>query len=504
MKASDSAISAPPTADDAVGLDWLLAQPSLCLIPIHVADGSDEPVRVSWVHAIEIDDPSPWLRPGGLVLTTGLRLPRSRDLQAAYIARLRQAGAAGLGFGTGLRFASVPVGVVEACKAQGLSLVEVPLPTPFLAVTQAVTDRISQQRRWHVQEVLDAQRALTRAALKGGGPAVARTLCRLMKSGVHLVDADRSIVASVGDTSGAATETQALGSASAPAGWLTMVRDQPLAPSERLVLNHAVSLLSLDLVHLQVPSEEDVGSLLAALLGSRGFDPGPVLARVGFRPDDSVTLIGLRAAEVARTPAVATQLRRSLPDVHLYGSAPRGGPERFVLVPTVTATDVEVTLVRAAIARAQAVTLAVGLPVPMGQIAVTLPAVMHALAVPPPAARPHVVRLADATTDALLPADARAALEAATAPWLALLAVHDESHGTALCASLTCFLTHHGRPDPAARELGIHRHTLRHRLTRAEEVAGFDLDDPTHRALLVLTLERTQNPSSYAKLTKLD
>ena len=481
-----------------VGLDWLLAQPTLALIPLHLAAPADGAVRVSWVHAIEIDDPSPWLRPGGLVLTTGLRLPRSRELQAAYVARLRHAGASALGFGTGLRFASVPAGVVEACRKQGLSLLEVPLLTPFLAVTQAVTDRISQQRRWRVQEVLDAQRALTRAALKGGSQAVARTLGRLMQSGVHLVDADRITVATVGDTGGAATETQALGPASARAGWLVLVRDQPLAPSERLVLNHAVSLLSLDLMHAQVPPEEDAGSLLAALLGSRGFDPQPVLERVGFHPDESVTLIGLRAVEVARTPAVAGLLRRTLPDLHLYGSAPEGGPERFVLVPTATAADVEGTLVRGALARGQAVTLAVGLPAPLDQVAVTLPAVIQALAVPPPAATPYVVRLAEAVGQALLPPDAWGAVEAAAAPWLALLAAHDESHATSLGAALASFLTHHGRPDPAARELGIHRHTLRHRLTKAEQVTGFDLDDPSNRALLVLALQRPQAAATRA------
>ena len=40
----------------------------------------------------------------------------------------------------------------------------------------------------------------------------------------------------------------------------------------------------------------------------------------------------------------------------------------------------------------------------------------------------------------------------------------------------------------AAQRLGVHRHTLRHRVERAADVAGFDLDDASHRALLLLTL----------------
>ena len=39
-------------------------------------------------------------------------LPRGRAAQASYVQSLLRAGAVGLGFGTGLRFAAVPVGVV--------------------------------------------------------------------------------------------------------------------------------------------------------------------------------------------------------------------------------------------------------------------------------------------------------------------------------------------------------------------------------------------------------
>jgi purine catabolism regulator len=44
--------------------------------------------------------------------------------------------------------------------------------------------------------------------------------------------------------------------------------------------------------------------------------------------------------------------------------------------------------------------------------------------------------------------------------------------------ALVTYLRHRGQWDPAARELGVHRNTLRHRITRCRELLGADLDDP--------------------------
>ncbi len=480
-------------AEDHVPLSWLLAQPALHLRAVHLVP---DPVAVSWVHTIELDDPSPWLRAGGLVLTTGLRLPRGRAAQASYVQSLLRAGAVGLGFGTGLRFAAVPVGVVDACRDQGLSLVEVPHATPFLAVTQAVTDRISQQRRWRVQEVLDAQRALTRSALRGGPPAVVRTLARLLDAGVHLVDADLAPLASAGPRaeSSHVRESQPLGAPRARTGQVGLSRSTALAPSERLVLNHALSLLSLDLAQLQRPAQEDRATLLTALLGAAGFDPACALARAGFDPEEPMVLLGVLAAEPEHTGALIAQLRRTLPHPHLYGSAPPGregheGPGRLFLVPSGGVVSFEQALVEAAERRAHRLTLVVGAPASLNDIGATLPAVLRLLAHPPsPTERVHLLRVVDSDRHELLPPGTWSDIASATVAWTGLLESHDRTHGTALGETLEAFLAHHGRPDPTARSLGIHRHTLRHRLARAQDVAGFDLDDATHRALLVLAL----------------
>jgi purine catabolism regulator len=57
-----------------------------------------------------------------------------------------------------------------------------------------------------------------------------------------------------------------------------------------------------------------------------------------------------------------------------------------------------------------------------------------------------------------------------------------------LVASVRAWLAHHGQWDAAASTLGVHRHTLRYRMKRVEELLGRSLDDPDLRAELWVAL----------------
>jgi purine catabolism regulator len=54
--------------------------------------------------------------------------------------------------------------------------------------------------------------------------------------------------------------------------------------------------------------------------------------------------------------------------------------------------------------------------------------------------------------------------------------------------SVRVWLSHHGQWEPAAAQLGVHRHTLRKRIRRAGELLDRDLDSPGTRAELWLAL----------------
>lgn len=157
-----------------VPLTWLLRRQELRL---RVPAGRDCLDReVEWAHSIELADPVPWLGGGELVLTTGLRLPTPDEERADYVRHLAKAEVAAVGFGVGLTHARVPDALVEAAEEAGLPLLEVPLPTPFVAVTKAVMERLAEQQYDGVVQASRLQPRMTRAALHGGAQAVVREL----------------------------------------------------------------------------------------------------------------------------------------------------------------------------------------------------------------------------------------------------------------------------------------------------------------------------------------
>jgi purine catabolism regulator len=66
---------------------------------------------------------------------------------------------------------------------------------------------------------------------------------------------------------------------------------------------------------------------------------------------------------------------------------------------------------------------------------------------------------------------------------------HDATSRGDLEASLRAWLARHGQWDAAATDLGVHRHTLRYRMRRVEELLGRSLDDPDTRMELWLALK---------------
>lgn len=472
------------TSGDAetVPLSWLLRRPDLGLRAVHVG-GRD--VDITWAHAIELDDPAPFLRGGELVLTTGLRLSRSAPSQAAYVDRLVEAGAAALGLGTGLRHARVPAGLRRACEVADLPLLEVPLATPFMAISQAIADRLGELRRLRLTETMDQQRALSRAAVRGGVGAVVRTLARQLGAGVYLCDRTRKVLARSGATQvlperlatmlgsgrrGAMseatpagwTEVQPVGERPvARLGWLVLGRTHPLAVAERLVLTHAVSLvlLLLDRPEDAVPeTEADMVRLLLDAPAELAFGAGrAVCVLVANGPRHR--LLG------------AVDRARSVPHAVLAEIS----EEARLLVLDDEVEGVVATLLESLGADGR---IGIGPAVGPLEAAQTLAAARRASdAAAPGTAR----RSADLPVTALLTQpEVRDAVASGTAGPLSAL------DGSGLMETLASYLTHHGSWDRTAADLGVHRHTVRHRIRKVEELTGLSLDDPEDRLLLHL------------------
>ncbi len=97
----------------------------------------------------------------------------------------------------------------------------------------------------------------------------------------------------------------------------------------------------------------------------------------------------------------------------------------------------------------------------------------------------------DVAAGSVLPLLADDAVRAFADGLLRALREHDANGRGDLVASLRAWLSRHGQWDAAAAELGVHRHTLRYRMRRVEEILGRSLDDPDVRMELWLALKAT-------------
>ncbi|KHO18700.1 PucR family transcriptional regulator [Mycolicibacterium setense] len=130
----------------------------------------DQPVL--WVHSSELADPTPFLDAGHLLLTDGTQFAAGsddRDRYDSYVARLRQNGIVGLGFGISVVHHSLPPELETACRRHGLPLFLITDLTPFLAFARYVADELAHEQNARIRWSLDAQRAIARAAMRPDG-----------------------------------------------------------------------------------------------------------------------------------------------------------------------------------------------------------------------------------------------------------------------------------------------------------------------------------------------
>jgi purine catabolism regulator len=503
-----------------VPLTWLLDQDELAL-QLVVGDPCD--VRVDWAHATELLDPREFLDGGELVLTTGLRMPRARAGQAAYVDRLVEAGVAALGFGTGVRFDRVPDAIVAHCGTVGLALVEVPLPTPFIALSRAVAARIAKERRAGVERLVGLQQALTRATVRDGmvglvqrlgrevggvvaldergsvieaqapDPLVARVRLHVaeLAAGPGRARQGATVVPEAGVGPGRVVEVHALTGRAARRGWLAVEWPDPPDPEARLLLNHAVSLatLHLDRPHEVEQARGELGALvLALLLGGSPADPA-VLAQAGhfaFAPDEPVRVAcidGRGAPDVA--PLVRRRLsERGMPHLVLSGQA-----DTLVLVRDADAAQAADELQRA-LSSDGSDDLVIGLSGAVGLgLAATAAGPARRTAQSARRQRSAVAWFDRLPLEGML-ADpvVRARIHDLAVSVLAPLHLEEGDRGRRLVRSLEAFLHHNGSWESAARDLGVHRHTLRNRLEAVERLTGLRLDVAQNRVLLFLAL----------------
>ncbi|MFF0273007.1 PucR family transcriptional regulator [Streptomyces sp. NPDC094447] len=511
----------PPT------LASLVQHSSLKLVVRAGEDRLDTPVR--WAHVSELADPVPYMEGGELLLTTALTLD-AEDLEAMrrYVRRLLGAGVVGLGFAVGVNYDEIPAALLDAARDEHLPLLEVPRRTPFLAISKAVSAAISADQYRAVTAGFDAQRELTRAALAEGPEAVVARLAAHVDGWAALYDTSGTVVAVspewaarraarlttdverlrdrpapasavVGGTDDR-VELQSLGTGRRVRGALAVGTGAPLGTAERYAVHSAIALLTLTTERsrsLQA-AEQRLGAAVLQMMLAGQSDHARVVAGdvYGGLLDAPFRLL---VAETAGAEPAGEPALQVLAEA-LESAAARAG-EAVLTVPeseqrlVVLAGDAGAVVAACegyAERDAEDAGLTIGLSAPAGPVtaAAAYKQAEQALSVARRRGK-ALVEHEDLATGSVLPLLADDAVRAFADGMLRALRDHDATGRGDLVASLRAWLSRHGQWDAAAADLGVHRHTLRYRMRRVEEILGRSLDDPDVRMELWLALKAT-------------
>ncbi|MEV0211419.1 PucR family transcriptional regulator [Streptomyces sp. NPDC050788] len=509
-------------------------------------DRLDVPVR--WAHVSELADPVPYMEGGELLLVTALKLDaEDPEAMRRYVKRLVGAGVVGLGFAVGVNYEEIPKALVDAAEEEGLPLIEVPRRTPFLAISKAVSAAIAADQYRSVTAGFAAQRELTKQALTAGPEGVLSALAAQVDGWAALYDASGTVVATAPEWAGRRAarltaeverlrerpapassvvgppddedrvELHSLGTGRRPRAALAVGTATPLGTAERYALHSAIALLTLTTERSRslYAAEQRIGAAVLRMLLAGEPDHARAVAGhlYGGLLDSPFRMI------VAETPSVsgarATADAGADPSAALAeaveAAAARAG-EPVLVVPEgdqliVLATDGGAAVAAcgeyaAALEAARTGTAATGEPVgdedelvvglsaPVGPIAAAAAykQAEQALSVARRRGRVCVAheQLAAGSVVPLLDDDA---VKAFADGLLRPLYEHDATGRGDLVASLRAWLSRHGQWDAAAADLGVHRHTLRYRMRRVEEILGRSLDDPDVRMELWLALK---------------
>ncbi len=494
-------------------------------------DRLDVPVR--WAHASELADPVPYMEGGELLLITALKLDaEDREAMRRYVKRLAGAGVVGLGFAVGVHYDDVPDALVDAARAEGLPLLEVPRRTPFLAISKAVSAAIAADQYRAVTAGFAAQRELTRQALAAGPEGLLTALAAQVDGWAALYDASGAVVATAPDwavrraarftpdvtrlrerpapaSSVVAgpehedrVELHSLGTGRRPRAALAVGTAAALGTAERYAVHSAIALLTLTTERSRSlhAAEQRIGAAVLRMLLAGEPDHARAVAGdlYGTLLDAPFRIIVAVASAETDGDALGFLAEAAESAAARAGEAVLIVPEGDRLVVLAAAGGAAVAAccdhaaAREAARKADEDGLVIGLSAPAGPIAASAAYQQAEQALSVARRRGRVlVEHAHMAAGSVLPLLADDAVRAFADGLLRALREHDATGRGDLVASLRAWLSRHGQWDAAAADLGVHRHTLRYRMRRVEEILGRSLDDPDVRMELWLALKAT-------------
>ncbi|PKQ30789.1 MAG: hypothetical protein CVT62_12670 [Actinobacteria bacterium HGW-Actinobacteria-2] len=469
----------------AMKLAALLAQPALRLA-VRCPGGEDALAAVvQWVHQSELSDSTLFTEPGEILLTTGSHLPDPATVSAAelteacrdYVRRLNDSHVVGLGFGVGVHHDTSPAPLVAAAYEFGLPLFEIPYEIPFSAVIKAVSKSLSDSEHAYLRRTNSAQRRLITAV---GRPqvqlSVARSTAQIIGGWAALTDPKGQVlVASPGAPVSAAE--------AAAASHLSCGQQVSFpAPNSGKVCAHSVM--------------NGDGGLLAILITAAEAELDPLAISTSML---AANLLGIHLSVSERLEGVLAGLRAPLMREVLAGRTEMARQFAGSLWPKLPREPLALSCLSGPAEVLAAITPE--MPAVWGQVDDRLWVVTnagHVRALSAAAARQPQVSFGSAPAESWdgLPAAKHRTLNALLAgraggldlldllpPEQALAFAHARlgdlllTENAELRETVRCWADCDGSFDRTATTLNVHRHTVRRRLQRVEEILGVGLEE---------------------------
>lgn len=478
---------------------------------------------VSWVHSSDLDDPTPFLDAGQLLLTDGTQFPVSvgaSDLYEAYVKRLVEHGISGLGFATQVIHGVLPQGLEDACRHQGLPLLEVPDRTPFIAIIRFVADWLAREQNARSEWSLQAQRAIARAALRPDGlRSILAELERQLHGWVALFDAAGNHILMPNNrpvpsafmpgvteavrkaldqgarsvsqltVEGEQITLQTLGRRHYLRGVLVLGAIEPLDPARTDIINSVIALASLALEQTRTLDTARrhlrAGVFEQLLAGNTDVADRTARQVWGRLPAEPVVVT------VAQPPGQGQNLLEAL---ELLSDDHRGGifyaqrnENIVVLSGPALQQKVTVLLVR------YGASAGTSGETDFANLARALKEGERSLQRAVELSRP-LVAFDEISQGGMLGLLHRDEAESVARRLIEPLAKHDEAEQTQLLPTVSAWLRNNCVWDRTARQLGIHRHTLRNRIDAAGTVLGLNLDGLRDRLELFAAVQFLEEP----------
>lgn len=476
--------------------------------------------RVVVAHSVELPDPVPWLNPQDLVMTAGFLLPDDDDDQFDYVRDIVAAGISGLAFALGPKHDRIPIPIVSACESLGLPLLEVPDTTPLTSIARLVAERRAEDLRRDLRLILEAQQELTQRSLTEGIEGVVRGLevhtgCEvalLSPGGVPMIDHRPELRTIIEDTKenaavakpnqlpfsigahhrdGAHLVVEAIGARRTTLGFIGALFPSRMSPEQRLVLTHAEALIALELSKRSelIEAEHKLRSdILRSILSGTLAGDGARRQLADLNMTRNDTLCVLMVASTASPTDRLRAVRQTLVSRGVNFLSCILGSEVVVVlkgeVPDMGALHEELS---AHLPRR--IHLGASLNSTPDDLTVAVQQARFAVKAAQAESAAHRKFDELSTYALLLSSQSSESLSMIASAALQSLTKADEAFGGELLKSLEAYLSNNAQWVPAAAALGVHRHTLRNRMRRVEEITGRSLASAHDRTELWLALK---------------